>query len=117
MKGNSSTCTTRIYAGQNIKTGKWSRPYLCEADWRVADDLSDFYDSIANETDTRQGDYADCVIYYIAEMTPSGLGHCRRETCTAQDLLDYAKAEEDRALELEKFLNATDEELLELINS
>lgn len=53
MKGNSSTCTTRIYAGQNIKTGKWSRPYLCEADWRVADDLSDFYDSIANETDTR----------------------------------------------------------------
>ena len=108
---------TRIYAGQNIKTGKWSRPYLCKADWLVLDKLVDYRSCITTETDTRWGDYADCVIYCIAEMTPSGLGHCRRKICTAQDLLDYAKAQEDRALELEKFLNATDKESIEPINS
>lgn len=110
MKDNPSTHTTRIYAGQNIKTGKWSRPYLCKADWLVLDALVDYRGCITNETDTRWGDYADCVIYCIAEMTPSGLGHCRRKICTAQDLLDYAKTLEDKALELEKFLAAKTDE-------
>lgn len=118
MKDNPSYHITRIYAGQNSKTGKWSRPYLCEADWRVLDKLTDYRGCITDETDTGWGDYADCVIYCIAEMTPSGLQPCLREICTAQDLLDYAKEIEDRELEQEKFLSAeTDEELLELINS
>lgn len=116
MKDNPSHHITRIYAGQNIKTGKWSRPYLCAADWRVLDEFTDARGCITDETDTGWGEYADCVIYCIAEMTPSGLQLCQRKICTAQDLLDYAKALEDRALELGKFLNATDEELLELIN-
>lgn len=117
MKDNPSYHVTRLYAGQNIKTGKWSRPHLCEADWQILDKLTDYRGCITAETDTGWGDYADCVIYCIAEMTPSGLQLCQREICTAQDLLDYAKALEDKELELEKFLNATDEELLELINS
>lgn len=118
MKDNPSHHITRIYAGQNIKSGKWSRPYLCRADWLIKDELTDYRGDIAAETDTGWGDYADCAIYCIAEMTPGGLQLCQREICTAQDLLDYAKAQADRELELEKFLSAeTDEELLELINS
>ena len=116
-KDNPAIHITRIYAGQNIKTGKWSRPYLGKADWQVKDKLTDYRGCITNETDTHWGDYADCVIYCIAEMTPSGLQLCRRKICTAQDLLDYAKAQADRELELEKFRNATEDELLELINS
>lgn len=117
MKDNPSTHITRIYAGQNIRTGKWSRPYICKADWLVKDEVTDYRGGIAAETDTGWGEYADCVIYCIAEMTPSGLQPCQRKICTAQDLLDYAKAQADKAQELEKFLNANDEELLELINS
>lgn len=118
MKDNPSTHITRIYAGQNIKTGKWSRPYLCGADWRIPDILTDYRGCITAETDTGWGDYADCVIYCIAGMTPGGLQPCQRKVCTAQDLLDYAKKLADEELKQKKFLSAeTDEELRELINS
>ena len=112
MKDNPSYHVTRLYAGQNIKTGKWSRPYLCGADRQILDKLTDYRGCITGETDTGWGDYADCVIYCIAEMTPSGLQPCQRKVCTAQDLPDYAKALADKELEQEKSLNATDEEIL-----